>query len=334
MSIIQITKTGTKFLGADNDIKLMSSEFNQNHHMKLFNFLDTELLNFIQFYVNNSGFIETPNELGLGIETCIKDNPALHLLHFLMNDQKLYRIIEQITGCEKIGCFDGRIYHVTSEHKGYDRWHDDNGRTRMVAVSINLSPGLYSGGTLQIRDADSKKILHKVPNTGYGDTVIFRISSHLEHMVTDVDSKAKKIAYAGWFHKEPDHFSLVKNKFALLDNKSPRVKKIDFEISMESQIAVKKGYFSHELDGECVVFKPEDLSYYVLDPIGISIWKCIQKPCTLRDIIACVLSEYDVTPIQCEKDIVNLLQSLAANDLIDLNANKPQMKSSKDFSRI
>lgn len=322
MRIIQITKSGTKFSDSDDDISLMSSEFNQNHHIKLFNFLDTELLDFIQPYVDNSEFIETPNELGLGIETRIKDNPALHLLHFLMNDQKLYKIIEQITGCEKIGCFDGRIYHVTSEHKGYDRWHDDNGRTRMIAVSINLSTRIYSGGTLQIRDANSREVLHKVPNTGYGDAVIFRISPDLEHMVTDIESKEKKVAYAGWFHKEPDHLSLVENKFATLGNKPGNVKKTDCKIQAESNVIAKKGFFSHELNGGCVIFKPESLSYYTLDAIGAYIWNLIQFPITVKKVLDCVSQEYDVELQRSERDIINLLSGLTDNNLIEASGTK------------
>ena len=210
--LIQITRSGTIFSGHEENLKQMSLEFNKNHYIKLPKLIETKLLSYIEPYIEKGEFIDTINKNGIGLESWIKENPASHLLHFLANDQKLYKLIEEITGCRKIGCFDGRIYHVVSSRKDFDKWHDDNGKTRMITMSINLSKSVYNGGVLLIRDADTLEILHEIKNTGYVDAIIFQISPHLEHMVTDVDGEISKVAFAGWFQETPDYNLLIKKK--------------------------------------------------------------------------------------------------------------------------
>ena len=315
-TLIQVTKSGTIFSGKEEDLKQMRTEFDQNHYLRLPKLLEPELLDFIKSYVDQTEFIEGPNPQGLGTETCIKENPASHLLHFLMNDQKLYQIIEEITGCKKIGCFDGRIYYINSHHKSYDRWHNDDGRTRMITLSINLSSGIYSGGILKIRNAESKTTLHEIPNTGFGDAIIFRIAPYLEHMVSDVEGSVSKIAYAGWFHEEPNHHSLVQKRFSELRTEIAQTPNTENFLLKHSIVTQQEGYFSHAVNGKTVIFKPEDTSYFSLNTIGSRIWSLIQKPISVSKIKDIILNEYDVEPDQCEEDVVSLLDKLAANKLI------------------
>jgi len=42
-----------------------------------------------------------------------------------------------------------------------------------------------------------------IANTGPGDAIVFRIDGALEHMVTPVSGAVSKIAWAGWFAREP-----------------------------------------------------------------------------------------------------------------------------------
>jgi len=71
-------------------------------------------------------------------------------------------------------------------------------------MSINLSPQVYDGGSLQIKHCDSDEILQEIHNTGLGDALLFRISGHLVHRVLGVKGDIPKTAFAGWFHKGED----------------------------------------------------------------------------------------------------------------------------------
>jgi hypothetical protein len=95
---------------------------------------------------------------------------------------------------------------------GHYDWHDDVSEDRMVALSINLSKEIYSGGILQIREWESQRIIQEAANVGFGDGILFRLADSLEHRVTDVEGRVPKTAFAGWFRSQPDFLSMVKSR--------------------------------------------------------------------------------------------------------------------------
>jgi len=139
-------------------------------------------------------------------------NSASAALLFLVNDKKLFQIIQTVTRCDQIGCFQGRVYRLNPGGGHHDSWHNDIGEDRLVGMSINLSSDVYSGGRLQIRDQASGEIVCEAPNAGIGDAVIFRLSRRLQHRITDVEGTASKTAFAGWFRAQPDFLSLLRKR--------------------------------------------------------------------------------------------------------------------------
>jgi hypothetical protein len=81
-----------------------------------------------------------------------------------------------------------------------DDWHDDTSDGRLLAMSINLSPRGYQGGVFQMRESKSHWTLMEIANTGLGDALLFRVSSDLQHRVTEVQTGEPRTAFAGWFH--------------------------------------------------------------------------------------------------------------------------------------
>jgi hypothetical protein len=136
---------------------------------------------------------------GIGLEFCMEDQPTIALLTFVANVPAFLQLIERITGCGRIGEYSGRVYRLTSCDGHYDHWHDDSADGRMITMSVNLTPQLFRGGALQMRDRGTEKILHEVRNTGLGDALLFRISPELEHRVQGVEGDIPKTAFAGWF---------------------------------------------------------------------------------------------------------------------------------------
>jgi hypothetical protein len=124
-------------------------------------------------------------------------------LVLLANDPRVFREIAAITGCGRIGCFDGRVYRLAPGPDHHDSWHDDMVDHRLVAMSINLTGKPYGGGILQIRDRENGRILHEAKNHGLGDALLFRLAPHLQHRVTAVEGKVARTACAGWFKSEP-----------------------------------------------------------------------------------------------------------------------------------
>jgi hypothetical protein len=58
--------------------------------------------------------------------------------------------------------------------------------------------------------------------------------------------------------------------------------------------------------------------YYGLDPVGARIWNLIQQPRTVSEVLQILLREYEVDAERCERDLLELLQRLAAEGLIEV----------------
>jgi len=139
---------------------------------------------------------------GLSTELKSDDEVTVGLLTALFHDGALWEAVRGITGCDPIKSFHGRIYRMDSgAHE--DVWHTDVNGKYMVALSLNLSAAPFAGGELHLRESDSKRMRVQVANTGQGDAILFRIEDGLEHIVTAVTGTVSKIAWAGWFHREP-----------------------------------------------------------------------------------------------------------------------------------
>ena len=207
--MVQLTRAGVTVSASAGDLDLLHSQFDRLHCILLPSLLDPGLLHGIQRQIDAATFNQKIHE-GLSVELCLEDRIVSHLLYFLANDPQLFEFIQHITGCGRIGCFFGRVYRMMPGAQHYDSWHDDMIEHRMVGMSINLSTSIYSGGILQIRDRNSLHIVNEVANTGFGDGIIFRLSSQLQHRVTEVAGSAPKTAFAGWFQSEPDFYAVLR----------------------------------------------------------------------------------------------------------------------------
>jgi hypothetical protein len=209
-AVLQLKRTGT--VSPDStELDALGNQFAKQHCIHLPHFLDPDLLPLLSKQIAEAEFFERVHDDGgtpPPTDLCMKTNNAMRLLGFLVNDPALFSIVQRITGCARIGCFMGVVYRL-SPGAHYDSWHDDLRPHRMIAMSINLSAGLYEGGVLQIRDRETREILHEAPNPGVGDAVLFRISPRLEHRVSKVEGNVPRTAYAGWFQSEPEFLSVL-----------------------------------------------------------------------------------------------------------------------------
>ena len=202
--LVQITRSGTVLLGPPQDVENLRSEFDRRHSIRLPQLLDAHLLQLIQDHLDPAQFYERAHGT-VGTEFCLTHNKTAGLLHFLTNSPELFRFIEAATGCDRIGCFAGRVYRMMPGAGHYDSWHSDTSDYRMVGMSLNLSTEVFSGGVFQLRNKESEQILCEMPNTGPGDAILFRIAHGLQHQITPIAGAVPKTAFAGWFKSRPDY---------------------------------------------------------------------------------------------------------------------------------
>ena len=73
------------------------------------------------------------------------------------------------------------------------------------------------------------------------------------------------------------------------------------------------------LDGEVAILNLKDGIYYGLNSVGNRIWKLIQRPISVEEMISILLDEFDVDEETCYQEVINLLEDLSARNLIEIN---------------
>jgi hypothetical protein len=89
-------------------------------------------------------------------------------------------------------------------------------------------------------------------------------------------------------------------------------------LSLHSRCVATKEQVSCDLKGEAAILHIEKGVYYSLDPIGARVWSLLQQPRRIADIRDALVQEYDVSPSRCERDLLMLLQQLAAEGLVQV----------------
>jgi 2OG-Fe(II) oxygenase superfamily len=203
--VIQLTRRGVVFSGSQADLRRLRVQFNRDHYIVLPKLVEPELLDMILRRIEGASFPRY-NDDGITFQVTMDDPATFDLLLFLVNNPAFHRIVQRATGCRKIANFRGRVYRMIASENHHIRWHSDVHDHRLVSFSLNLTPGAFQGGALQIRNRDSVELLHEVRNTGLGDAVLFRVTRKLLHRVLPVEGDMPRTAMAGWFRWEKEDF--------------------------------------------------------------------------------------------------------------------------------
>jgi hypothetical protein len=185
----------------DAELASIADEFASRHVVRLPAFTSPDLLRLIVTRLQDAVF-RPRIEDGIEVEETLEDADLSALCHFLLNDPRVFEVVERITRSGPLSDFLGRVYRRRSartpgEH--YYDWHNDLIEERRVGLSLNLSRGSYEGGSLQLRDQASQAILADIANPCPGDAVLFRVSAALEHRVLPVLGGVDRTTLAGWF---------------------------------------------------------------------------------------------------------------------------------------
>lgn len=90
-------------------------------------------------------------------------------------------------------------------------------------------------------------------------------------------------------------------------------------VSLTAQVVASKNQVSTELGGEAVVLGVEAGQYFGLNEVAARVWSLVQAPIAVSAVRDTILDEYDVSPTDCERDVLELLNDLADKGLIDVS---------------
>lgn len=68
--------------------------------------------------------------------------------------------------------------------------------------------------------------------------------------------------------------------------------------------------------GEAIILDPVANRYYGLDGVGELVWRSLQRPARVDDLVAAVTDAFDVAPDEAWRDVQDLVDSLLAAGLV------------------
>lgn len=93
-------------------------------------------------------------------------------------------------------------------------------------------------------------------------------------------------------------------------------------LTVDSVVVSTEEQVSADLDGEAVVLGLAKGIYYGLDEVGARIWALVREPRTISDIRDSIVTEYDVEPDSCLRDLIQFLEGLETEGLIRVSGGQ------------
>jgi hypothetical protein len=332
--MIHLTRSGTVNTYSQAEIEHLRREFHENHCITLPQLLPSQVVEMLRHQIEHADF-ETrihPDVKPPPVDLCMKANASSELLNFLVNDAVFYGLIKELTHAADIRCFAGNVYRFDPTLGTFDVWHSDAVKHRILAMSINLSGGIYSGGILQIRERQSQRIVYEVANIGIGDAILFAIAPTLQHRVSPIEGTVARTAFAGWFYSATSDGPLSRQSASASTGDIPsergsesspteasRIVPVASLIPrLHSEIRVAHEIFSRVHEDTFVLYDARVGSYYALNPVGHRIWDLLCEDHTLRAVVELLADEYDASPEHLQQDVLSLVGDLGAAGLVEI----------------
>jgi hypothetical protein len=90
----------------------------------------------------------------------------------------------------------------------------------------------------------------------------------------------------------------------------------------EVKVILRPDVLYRDLEGEAVLLDLQSGKYYGLNTVGSRLWFLLAENDSLARAYQIILDEYAVTPEQLEKDLLELIEKLAAVQLLTIESVK------------
>ena len=87
-------------------------------------------------------------------------------------------------------------------------------------------------------------------------------------------------------------------------------------VSTHTIVSQVEEIVSSDIEGETVMMSIENGKYYGMDAIGGRIWKLIEHPIKVSDLIDTLLERFHVDRETCERDVLKFLNELNDEKII------------------
>lgn len=87
-------------------------------------------------------------------------------------------------------------------------------------------------------------------------------------------------------------------------------------MNLSTSFDIPADVVARQVGDETVILDLRSGTYFGLDPVGARIWQLMGEGKTLAEICSVMLDEYEVSRADLERDTMNLVEELSAQELI------------------
>lgn len=92
-------------------------------------------------------------------------------------------------------------------------------------------------------------------------------------------------------------------------------------LTLNSRVVRLAGQVFGEVDGQVVLLAVESGEYRAANPTGSRVWGMLEKPWVVSALVAALVEEFEVTPEQCEREMLAFLEKMRVDGLIEVAAD-------------
>lgn len=83
-----------------------------------------------------------------------------------------------------------------------------------------------------------------------------------------------------------------------------------------TRVRRQDGLLATDLAEQVIMMDPEKGLYFELDAIGTDVWRRLEAPILVADLVADLTRDYDAPRAEVERDVLALLRQLAEHGLV------------------
>jgi hypothetical protein len=90
------------------------------------------------------------------------------------------------------------------------------------------------------------------------------------------------------------------------------------DLTPRTLLRQKPDLLSSSLDQDLVLMSLENDKYYGMDSLSRHVWELLAEPRSVGDVCALLRADYDVSPEQCERDLLAFARRLTEARLVEI----------------
>ncbi len=88
------------------------------------------------------------------------------------------------------------------------------------------------------------------------------------------------------------------------------------ELALDTTVVRRPDSVFTDMDGDTVIMSIEQGNYYGMGAVGTLVWKILEHPKTIGEIVQAVRMEYAVDEDTCQNDMIEFIEDLIKNELV------------------